>query len=107
MDGLCQILEVPRSGYYAWLKRDNLSMRKQRNQEMARELVRLHETYLALGLDRLYNMIKLIIPCSQGQVHRLIKRLNIHSVQKKSTRPPQTPTIIILLPRVLPTVNFT
>lgn len=83
MEELCRILEVSRGGYYAWLKR-RLCPRKQRNQELARELVRLHEKYPALGLDGLYHMVKQTIPCSRGRVHRLMKRLNIHSVRRKA-----------------------
>lgn len=83
MDVLCRILEVSRSGYYAWKNR-GISRQKQRNQELARELVRLHEAYPALGLDGLYHMIKPTIPCSRGRVHRLMKRMNIHSARKKT-----------------------
>lgn len=83
MDVLCRILEVSRSGYYAWKNR-GISRQKQRNQELAREVVRLHEAYPALGLDGLYHMIKPTIPCSRGRVHRLMKRMNIHSARKKT-----------------------
>ena len=83
MEELCRILEVSRGGYYAWTKR-GVSPQKQRNQELARELVRLHEAYPALGLGGLYHMVKQIIPCSRGRVHRLMKRLNIHSARKKA-----------------------
>lgn len=83
MEELCRILEVSRGGYYAWTKR-GVSPQKQRNQDLARELVRLHESYPALGLDGLYHMVKQTIPCSRGRVHRLMKRLNIHSVRKKA-----------------------
>lgn len=83
MDELCRILEVSRSGYYAWSKR-GASPRKQRNQELAGELVRLHEKYPSLGLDGLYHMVQEKIPCSRGRVHRLMKRLDIHSMRKKA-----------------------
>ena len=82
VDELCLILEVSRSGYYAWRKR-GISRQKQRNQKLERELVRLHEAYPALGLDGLYHMIKSAIPCSRGRIHRLMKRQNIHSARKK------------------------
>lgn len=48
------------------------------------ELVRLHEKYPTMGLDGLYQAVKQIIPCSRGQVHRLMKRINIHSVRRKA-----------------------
>ncbi len=72
MDALCRILEVSRGEYYAWKNR-GISRQKQRNQDLARKLVRLHEAYPALGLDGLYHMIKPAIPCSRDHVHRLMK----------------------------------
>ena len=48
MGKLCQLLEISRSGYYAWL-RGGESARKTANQALLRELVRLHEKYPALG----------------------------------------------------------
>lgn len=47
MDELCRVLEVSRAGFYAWLKR-GVGKRKQRNQELERELVGLHEKYPSL-----------------------------------------------------------
>lgn len=77
------MLEVSRSGYYAWFKRKP-GPRKQHNQELARELIRLREKFPALRVDGLYHMVKLAIPCSRGRVHRLMKRLNIHSARRKA-----------------------
>ena len=72
MGKLCQLLEISRSGYYAWL-RGGESARKTANQALLRELVRLHEKYPALGLDSLYHMLKPAFHCSRGRVHRLRK----------------------------------
>lgn len=83
MDKLCRLLEISRSGYYAWLARGK-SRRAQRNQVLARELVRLHEKYPALGLDSLYHMLKPEYACSRGRVHRLMKAAGIHSMRKKA-----------------------
>ena len=47
MGKLCQLLEISRSGYYAWL-RGGESARKTANQALLRELVRLHEKYCPL-----------------------------------------------------------
>ena len=47
MGKLCQLLEISRSGYYAWL-RGGESARKKANQALLRELVRLHEKYPCL-----------------------------------------------------------
>lgn len=83
MGKLCQLLEISRSGYYAWL-RGGKSARKTANQALLRELVRLHEKYPALGLDSLYHMLKPVFHCSRGRVHRLMKAAGIHSQRKKA-----------------------
>lgn len=57
-------------------------MREKRNQELLREIVRLHEKYPALGLDGLYYTLRRTHSCSRGRVHRLMKRMGIHSVRK-------------------------
>ena len=80
---LCQLLEISRSGYYAWL-RGGESARKTANQALLRELVRLHEKYPALGLDSLYHMLKPAFHCSRGRVHRLMKAAGIHSQRKRA-----------------------
>ena len=83
MGKLCQLLEISRSGYYAWL-RGGESARKTANQALLRELVRLHEKYPALGLDSLYHMLKPAFHCSRGRVHRLMKTAGIHSQRKRA-----------------------
>lgn len=83
MELLCRLLEISRSGYYAWLCRP-VSKRSQRNQALRRALVRLHEKYPALGLDSLYHMLKPEFGCSRGRVHRLMKEANIHSLRKRA-----------------------
>ena len=83
MGKLCQLLEISRSGYYAWL-RGGESARKTANQALLRELVRLHEKYPALGLDSLYHMLKPVFHCSRGRVHRLMKAAGIRSQRKRA-----------------------
>lgn len=83
MEKLCRLLEISRSGYYAWLKRGQ-SQRTRNNQVLTRELVYLHEKYPALGLDSLYHMLKSKYPCSRGRIHRLMKAAKIHSLRKKA-----------------------
>ncbi len=83
MEKLCRLLEISRSGYYAWLTRSQ-SLRTQRNQALTRALVRLHEKYPALGLDSLYHMLKPEYSCSRGRVHRLMKAVGIQSVRKNA-----------------------
>ena len=50
---VCRLLEVSRSGYYEWLGRKP-SLRRQKDQELKRRLLSLHQRYPALGLDSLY-----------------------------------------------------
>lgn len=75
------MLEVSRSGYYAWLTRP-ISQRQRRNQVLLREIVRLHERYPSLGLDGMYHILRRKHTCSRGRVHRLMKKAGIHSVRK-------------------------
>ena len=67
MEKLCRLLEISRSGYYAWLTRRQ-SQRAQHNQALTRELVYLHEKYPALGLDSLYHMLKANNFCSKADM---------------------------------------
>lgn len=85
MEKLCRILEVSRSGYYAWLE-DKPSTQTLRNQELLRALVTLHEKYPALGLDSLHHMLRAKFGCSRGRVHRLMKANGIYSLRKKAYR---------------------
>ena len=44
----------------------------------------LHEKYPALGLDSLYHLLKLEIPCSRKRVHRQMCLLGIHSERRRA-----------------------
>lgn len=84
MDKLCRLLEISRSGYYAFKNR-GISIRKQNEQKLLRTLLELHEKYPAAGLDGLFHMLKNRgVPCSRNRLHRLMKKYDIHSVRKKS-----------------------
>lgn len=103
---LCRLLEISRSGYYAWLTRGQ-SRRTQRNQALLRELVRLHEKYPVLGLDSLYHMVKPVCPCSRGRVHRLMKAAGASTpCARKPAGPPQTPATAIPSRPICCSVNF-
>lgn len=80
---LCRVLEISRSGYYAWLHRGS-GKQNQHSQALRRALVGLHEKHPALGLDSLHQLLKPEFHCSRGRVHRLMKTLNIHSLRKKA-----------------------
>ncbi len=77
------MLNVSRSAYYAWLW-GKPSARKQKDQELLRELIRLHQLYPTFGLDSLYHKAKEKFPCSRKRVRRLMKQANIASHRKRA-----------------------
>ena len=83
MDKLCRLLEVSRSGYYAWKNRPP-SIRQLSNQMLLRAIVRLHQRYPCLGLDSIYHLLKPEFQCSRGRIHRLMQHANIHSHRKRT-----------------------
>ena len=85
VDKLCRLLEISRSGYYAW-KHRSISLRKQREQTLLRTLITYHEKFPAAGLDTLFHMISPVCPCSRNRLHRLMKQHQIHSIRKKAYR---------------------
>jgi len=80
---VCRLLEVSRSGYYEWLGRKP-SLRRQKDQELKRRLLRLHQRYPALGLDSLYHLIRPQLSCSRKRIHRLMNEMNISSTRRRA-----------------------
>ena len=81
MDQLCRLLEISRSGYYAWLHR-GISPRKQQDQQLSRQLITLHQQQPASGLDTLFHMIRRKMVCSRKRIYRLMRQLHIQSARK-------------------------
>ena len=81
MDQLCRLLEISRSGYYAWLHR-GISPRKQQDQRLSRQLITLHQQQPASGLDTLFHMIRRKMICSRKRIYRLMRQLHIQSARK-------------------------
>ena len=81
MDQLCRLLEISRSGYYAWLHR-GISPRKQQDQRLSRQLITLHQQQPASGLDTLFHMIRRKMVCSRKRIYRLMRQLHIRSARK-------------------------
>lgn len=82
---LCRVLEVSRSGYYAWRKRP-FSQREMANQALVAEIKKIHEqsreTY---GILRIYFALqKLGHRCSRHRVARLMRQNGIRTRQKRS-----------------------
>ena len=82
---LCRALGISRSGYYAW-KTWMPGTRELSNQQLCRLILELHEKYPALGLDSIYHILHRDHKCSRGRVHRMMKRLGVHSVRKRAFR---------------------
>ena len=80
---MCQLLEVSRSAYYAWLNRKP-SKRELENKAILRELVRLHHKHPTLGLDPLHQLIRPKFKASRKRVHRLKKAAKIYSIRHKA-----------------------
>jgi len=80
---VCRLLEVSRSGYYEWLGRKP-SLRRQKDQELKRRLLSLHQRYPALGLDSLYHLIRPQLSCSRKRIHRLMYEMNISSTRRRA-----------------------
>ena len=85
MDQLCRLLEISRSGYYAWLHR-GISTRKLQDQRLSRHLISLHQKYPALGLDSLFHMTRTQLTCSRKRIYRLMRQLHIRSARRNACR---------------------
>lgn len=81
VDQLCRLLEISRSGYYAWLHR-GISPRKLQDQRLSRQLITLHQQQPASGLDTLFHLIRKKMVCSRKRIYRLMRQLHIQSARK-------------------------
>jgi transposase InsO family protein len=81
---MCQVLDISRSGYYAWRTRP-ASKREVANQELLEQIKIIHrnsdETY---GSPRIYHaLLALGRKCSRNRVARLMRRNDIQAKQKR------------------------
>jgi len=80
---MCELLQVCRSGYYAWRQRP-VSQREMANRHL---LEKIEAAYVAndgrYGSRRIYQEIKEEIPCSLNQVARLMQQHGIRAKQSK------------------------
>jgi putative transposase len=91
LDVICRVLEVSRSGYYAWRERPE-SNRAKRREELALRIQRIHEEYRRVyGSPRIFNELK-----AQGQsvcqntVADIMKERNIRAKTKRKFVPRTT-----------------
>ena len=86
---MCCTLEVSRSGFYAWLKRQGSESPKQRrDRELTERILRIHaesrETY---GSPRIHAVLQQAgEPCGLNRVVRLMRTVGIQSVVSKKFR---------------------
>ena len=80
---MCELLNVSRSGYYAWRQRP-VSRREMANQQL---LEKIEAAYAAsggrYGSPRIYQEVKDELPCSLNRVARLMRQ---HGIQAKQTK---------------------
>jgi transposase InsO family protein len=106
---VCQALRVPRSSYYAWLKRQP-GKREVQNQRLQQELPRLFEQNRKLyGSPRLTVCLRRGgIPCSRNRVARHMRALQLKARQKPAFRPkttdsnhpdPIAPNLLVVAPK--------
>jgi putative transposase len=83
---MCRLLEVSRSGFYAWLKRrDSLELNDRQLLQLIREIfAQSHETY---GSPRIYRELRARgVRCDKARVERLMRENEITPPRKKKYR---------------------
>ena len=79
---MCSVLDVSRSGYYAWLKRPE-SLRAKKNRKLAAQIKVIHSQKhkKVYGSPRIYRDLKDIgVLCSPNRVARVMKKEGIRAI---------------------------
>jgi len=81
---LCRVLEVSRSGYYAW-RQGPSSAREQANRDLTREIARVHqESNECYGSPRIsLALSQRGVPCSRNRVARLMRLQHLQAKTKR------------------------
>lgn len=84
---ICQILELSRSGYYAWCRRPE-GERKKENEELIIEMVKIHsESRGTYGLPRIREKLKALgRKCGKSRIDRLMKKAGISGQNRRKFR---------------------
>ena len=88
---LCRLLEVPRSGYYRWLKRipgPRAGANEQLLEHIQKAFAKSRQTYGSPRITRQLRRQQII--CSQNRVARLMRRHQIRAKPKRPFRPRTT-----------------
>jgi len=81
---MCKVLDVSRSGYYAWRKRP-VSAREMANQELYKKIEAVYnESHKTYGSPRIYRRLKRDgVTCSEKRVARLMRLQDLRAEQTK------------------------
>lgn len=81
---LCNVLNVSRSGYYAWRTRP-VSQREMANQQLVEQIKAVHaDSKQTYGSPRIYRQLQAQgVPCSENRVARLMRKHGIQARQVK------------------------
>ncbi len=80
---MCQVLQVSRSGYYAWKDRPP-SNRRQADEELLKAIRESHTKSRGLyGVHRIYADLKGRFKCGKNRVYRLMKANGIQSIRPR------------------------
>jgi putative transposase len=87
IEKMCRILDVSRSGYYEWCKRDE-SPRKKQDRELKEKILAIYTKYKKrYGSPRIHDELHdMKIQCSKKRVERLMRELGIRARHKRQFR---------------------
>ena len=84
---LCKVLQVSRSGYYAWFARkDRIDLHQSRKDQLLSHIRRIDkQVHHVYGYRRMYKQLKEEehIACSKKEVYKIMKQHNIHPKRRK------------------------
>jgi len=88
---LCWVLDVSRSGYYSYLRKELRPRREQDRQLMPQIKSAFMEGRKTYGSPRISRVLRLDgVRCGKNRIRRLMKALGLAAVQKKRYRPKTT-----------------
>jgi transposase InsO family protein len=99
---MCEVLAVPRSSYYDSLEK-TVSKREQENQELTKEIQRIHlESKARYGAPKIHKTLLNSGFClSLKRVQRLMRKAGIRSITKKKYRPCPSKEKVVQLENLL------
>jgi hypothetical protein len=84
---MCAVLEISRSGYYAWLKR-GVSVREQADQACLREIEALRKrTKCKLGQKKTWQTLMLMMTMCPWGRHQIARLMRVNGLKAKKKRP--------------------